>query len=88
MSSKADPILKDPILEEAQKTAKDERRQIEKLRSALIKQASLRRLSGQKLIRDVAKSTSTDESTVQEEYWSLLHSGKLRFDKGTVVRST
>ena len=82
MSSKPDRI------HEAQKTAERERIRVEKLRSALIERASPRVRSGQLLIREVAKSTSTDESTVQQEYWSLLHSGKLEFVKGTVVRST
>ncbi len=71
----------------AEEMADRERDQTDLVRSALLKHATKRR-SGLKLIKDVAQSTSTDVSTVQEEYWTLLHSGELRLAKGTSVELT
>lgn len=72
----------------AEEEAERQRAESESVRLELIQRATGSIPSGRQLIEEVALSTSTDFATVQEEYWSLLHSGKLRLSRGTAVEST
>lgn len=72
----------------AEERAERERDLVDRLRSELVQRSEAPVPSGLELIREVAEATATDLSTVQEEYWTLLNSGKLKLGEGTAVKST